>query len=169
LIDDGLTLRGLRAGDRPAIASILAAVGVFRPEEIAIGLELVDETVNPGPSTDYRWVVAERLGALVGFACFGPVPLTDATYDLYWLAVAPAEQGRGVASRLEAAAAEAAAAAASGGRWLLAETSSMDGYAAARTFYEKFGYVQVGRIEDFYRVGDHKITYGKRLDRRRGE
>ena len=72
-----IILRDLRAGDRPAIERILHGVGVFRRDEVAIGLELVDETLDPGPSTDYRWRIADREGTVevIGFACYGPVPL----------------------------------------------------------------------------------------------
>ena len=98
-----IVLRGLRPDDRPAIERILRAVEVFRPEEVAIGLELVDETLDPGPSTDYRWFLADSGGAVVGFACFGPVPLTEGTFDLYWIAVDPAAMGSGAARRLDAA------------------------------------------------------------------
>ena len=50
-----------------------------------------------------------------------------------------------------------------GGRWLLAETSSTSPYAPAQAFYLKRGYELLGRIADFYRLGDDRLTYGKRL------
>lgn len=148
--------------DRSAIGRILEAAGVFRPEEVAIGLELVDETLQPGPSTDYSWTIAERGGEVVGFACYGPVPLTEGTYDLYWIAVEPAERGSGLAVRLDDAATDFARS--RGARWLLAETSSTDGYTPAHRFYLRQGYRLLERIPDFYRVGDDRLTFGKRLD-----
>ncbi len=93
MIATPITLRTLRADDRPAIARVLESCDAFRAEEVAIGLELVDESLDPGPSTDYAWILAEVAGEVVGFACFGPVPLTEGTFDLYWIAVAP--EGRG--------------------------------------------------------------------------
>lgn len=159
-----ITLREtLRAGDRPAIAAILEGSGAFRAEEIAVGLELVDETLNPGPPTDYRWVLAERDDELVGFACFGPVPLTEGTWDLYWIAVAPDAAREGIASRLDAAVESAVRGL--GARWLLAETSSTPPYEPARAFYLRRGYRLLERIADFYRPGDDRMTFGKRLDR----
>ncbi len=161
-----ILLRNLRADDRTAIATILSAAGVFRPEEVAIGLELVEETLHPGPSTDYRWKVAAWDGEVLGFACFGPVPLTDGTFDLYWIAVDLRVRGTAVAARLdEAVSVEVRE---SGGRWLLAETSSQPGYAAARRFYQKQGYRLLEQVPDFYRAGDDRLTFGKRLDRPRG-
>ena len=153
----------LTPADRPAIEAILRESGAFRDEEVAVGLELVDETLDPGPSTDYQWVVAERSGRVVGFACYGPVPMTDGTFDLYWIAVGREEKGSGLASRLDEAVAERVRSV--GGRWVLAETSSTPPYTAARRFYAKRGYDLVERIPDFYREGDDRLTFGKRLDR----
>jgi ribosomal protein S18 acetylase RimI-like enzyme len=155
-------LRGLRADDRPGIARVLESSEAFRDDEIAIGLELVDESLEPGPSTDYEWSVAERDGEVIGFACFGPVPLTLGTFDLYWIAVRPDARCSGVATRLDNAV--TAALRSRGGRWLLAETSSTEAYGPARTFYIRRGYRLLERIEDFYRSGDDRLTFGKRLD-----
>jgi ribosomal protein S18 acetylase RimI-like enzyme len=156
-----IVLRDLRPDDRGPIAAILRDVGVFRDEEIAIGVELVEETLNPGPSTDYRWCIADRLGAVVGFACFGPVPLTEGTFDLYWIAVAPEARGSGIAARLDKFVTSAVGG--RGGRWLLAETSSTSAYSSAHRFYAKQGYRLLERIADFYRPGDDRLTFGKRL------
>lgn len=164
-MNDDLVLRTeLQPSDRAPIAAILRGASVFRAEEVAVGLELVDETLSPGPDTDYRWVVAEAGGQVVGFACFGPVPMTVGTFDLYWIAVATAARGTSAASRLDAAVTEAARSL--GGRWLLAETSSLPGYEPARRFYLKRGYDLLGTILDFYRPGDDRLTFGKRLDAR---
>jgi ribosomal protein S18 acetylase RimI-like enzyme len=156
-------LRDLRPDDRPEVERILRASGAFRHDEVATGLELVDETLNPRPDTDYQWIVAERAGAVAGFACFGPVPMTEGTFDLYWIAVDPASRGSGLAARLDDAVTERVRQ--SGGRWLLAETSSTPPYEAARRFYPRRGYSLLERIPDFYRDGDDRLTFGKRLDR----
>jgi len=154
----------LRVEDRPAIDAILRSSGAFREEEIVVGLELVDETLNPRPDTDYCWMIAETEGRVVGFACFGPVPMTIGTYDLYWIAVASEARGAGVATLLDRTVEDEVRH--RGGRWVLAETSSTEPYAAARRFYSKSGYALVERIPDFYRVGDDRLTFGKRVDGR---
>jgi ribosomal protein S18 acetylase RimI-like enzyme len=158
-----MILRDLRPEDRNDLERILRAVGVFREEEVRIGLELVDETLQPGPSTDYRWLIADDDGSVVGFACYGPVPLTEGTFDLYWIAVDPENHGSSVASMLDAAVTDAVRTL--GARWLLAETSSTAGYGRAQRFYARQGYDLVSRIADFYRPGDDRLTFGKRLDR----
>jgi ribosomal protein S18 acetylase RimI-like enzyme len=157
-----VVLRDLRADDRSEIARILQTAGAFQDQEIAVGLELVDESLDPGPATDYAWWIAQIRGRVVGFACYGPVPLTVGTYDLYWIAVEPDSRGLGVAARLDEAVTTSVRGL--GGRWLLAETSSTAPYAPAQAFYARRGYRLVGRIEDFYRPGDDRLTFGKRLD-----
>ena len=162
MADGDLTLRELRPGDRPELLEIMESSGAFRPEEIAVGLELVDETLNPGPSTDYRWWIAEGAGQVLGFACFGPVPMTEGTFDLYWIAVAPEARGTGVAAGIEEAVADSVRSL--GGYWLVAETSSTAPYLPAHAFYARRGYRLLGRIEDYYRPGDDRLIFGKRLD-----
>jgi ribosomal protein S18 acetylase RimI-like enzyme len=157
-----VTLRELRRGDRPSIARILKSSGAFQDHEVAVGLELVDESLDPGPSTDYRWFLAERDGRVVGFACYGPVPLTVGTFDLYWIAVEPEARGSGVAAKLDDAVVVTVRA--RNGRWLLAETSSTAPYFPAHAFYARRGYRLLERIEDYYRPGDDRLTFGKRLD-----
>ena len=156
-----ITLRtDLRRDDRPAIEAILRSTGAFKEAEVAVGLELVDESLDPGPGTDYLWTIAERAGRVIGFACHGLVPMTEGTFDLYWLAVAGDVRGGGVAALLDRAVEEDVRR--RGGRWVLAETSSTGPYAAARRFYEKQGYAVVGNVPDFYRDGDDRLTFGKR-------
>ena len=158
-----ILLRDLRAADRPDIATILSASRVFRPDEVATALSLVEETLHPRDDTDYRWVVAAGPEFVLGFACFGPVPMTAGTFDLYWIAVDPTQTRRGIAARLDAEVTRQLREQ-PGARWLLAETSSTAAYAPAHAFYARRGYDLVGRLFDYYRPGDDRLTYGKRLD-----
>ena len=164
MAETSILLRPLRGDDAPSIAAILAAIPAFRPEEVTIALDMVAETLDPRPDTDYAWVVAEQAGQVVGFACFGPVPLTHGTFDLYWIAVDPAATRGGVATRLDQAVV-AHVKATPGARWLLAETSSTAEYLPAHGFYRRRGYDLVGRLADYYRPNDDRLTFGKRLDK----
>ena len=42
---------------------------------------------------------------------------------------------------------------------IFAETSSRESYAKARAFYEAAGFKKAARFENYYDVGDAKITY----------
>jgi D-alanine-D-alanine ligase len=160
--DDPIALRGLRSTDRPAIQKILEQCVNFRPEELQIALELIDEGISDPTSTDYHFIVAASGDRVVGYSCFGRVPATDAAWDLYWIASDPAERGKGVGHRLHGA--TEAYIRSKGGRLILAETSSLPNYAQARSFYLRQGYQLCDQISDFYRPGDDRITFGKRLD-----
>ena len=89
--------------------------------------------------------------------------MTKGTFDLYWIAVDPARQGRGIGRELLRAAEEAILA--EGGRLLLVETAGKPAYAPTRAAYLAWGYTEVARVPDFYEDGDDKIVYARRLDR----
>lgn len=152
-------LRSLFAADRSALASLIDGTGNFTDEEVDVALELIDHGIYR-TDPDYRFVVAEDLDRkVVGYACYGRVPLTEGTYDLYWIAVDKALQGTGV-GRAIMKAVEADVKKVSG-RMILIETASKPSYDATRAFYEKIGYTVFARIADFYRVGDDRMTYGR--------
>jgi D-alanine-D-alanine ligase len=157
----GLRLRALDARDKGSLLEILAACQMFRPDEIQVAAEVLDEALRDGASSHYRVLIAEADDQPVGWSCHGRVPLTDATYDLYWIAVHPTCQGRGVGQTLLMEIDRLLLQA--GARWLLAETSSSSIYDKTRAFYERAGFTVVGDVPDFYRPQDGRITYGKRL------
>jgi len=97
----------------------------------------------------------------VGYVCFGPHALTQGTYDLYWIAVDPIAQGRGVGHALLARAESEVQAC--GGRLLLIETSDTPVYAPARRLYEASGYRREATVHDFYAYGDSLLIFAKHL------
>jgi ribosomal protein S18 acetylase RimI-like enzyme len=153
-------IRPVEAADRGAIERILRATGAFIEEEVKVALELLDAGVRD-PEGDYLVRVLEEDGALLGYTCYGRAPFTEATWDLYWIAVDPAHYGTGAARRLMAAAEDDIRA--RGGRLVLVETASKPSYARTRRFYESIGYRETARIVDYYRQGDDKVVYEKRL------
>jgi aminoglycoside 6'-N-acetyltransferase I len=156
-------IRPLRDGDREPIERIVAATGVFTDDELAIALELVDTVLGKPGQKDYRIRVYEEGGKVLGYYCIGPTPATDATYDLYWIAVDPAAQGKGVGAQLDEHAAGLIRE--TGGRLVIAETSSRPAYDGTRAFYRRRGYEEVARIREYYRPGDDLVVFGKYLTR----
>jgi len=150
-------------GDVQAIAGLVRATGYFNDEEIAIAAELAAERLEKGPASGYEFLFADEDGRVVGYSCYGLVPCSSVSWDLYWIAVHPGQQGGGLGRRLlretERRVRE------SGGLALYAETSGKAQYASTRGFYEKSGYDTAGVFEDFYAPGDAKYTYCRRLDR----
>jgi ribosomal protein S18 acetylase RimI-like enzyme len=168
-------LGALQKGHRHRIREILDATSLFRDDEVAVALELFDETFAVGPArapydpgdgvANYEFVGSfSREGAvdtLVGYACYGATPGTDRTYDLYWIAMHPEFQGEGGGTQLldevERRLRQREA------RLLVVETSSRDRYTATRHFYESRGYTRAAELAEYYGPGDARVIYTKRL------
>ena len=157
-----LTLRtDVVQGDRIAVRDIVASTGLFRPEEIGIAVELVEERIRVGPASGYHFLFAEREGRVLGYSCYGPVPLTLQSYDLYWIAVRKEAQATGIGRMLLEK--SEAAIAGLGGRRVYIETSSKPIYRDTRRFYERNGYRAEATLKEFYSPGDNKVIYVKAL------
>ena len=153
-------IRRMEARDKPAVLGLVRATGFFTEAEVGVAEELIDVYLgNPGQK-DYDVVVVEdSAGVPAGYMTWGPTPLAEDAYDLYWMAVAPAEQGRGRGKELvrwlegEVAKRD--------GRVIIIETSSQPKYHGTRQFYIDLGYKKVARVPDYYRAGDDRVIYAK--------
>ena len=149
-------LASLQPSHRSRLDTSVRASSVFAEAEIAVALELFDATDD-----DYEFIGAFDGSLLVGFACFGPTPSTERTYDLYWIAVHPEAQRTGAGAALmtevERRLAERDA------RMVIVETSSRPAYEPTRRFYDRRGYRESARIQDFYTPGDDRLVLTKRV------
>ncbi|WP_438019948.1 bifunctional GNAT family N-acetyltransferase/class I SAM-dependent methyltransferase [Sorangium sp. So ce315] len=163
-----ITQRGLRPEDRPLIAELLEALPAFTADERAVALELVDATLAQPSSDGYRFVLSfhgapGQGGAprLAGYLCYGRTPMTQSTYDLYWIATSPdfARSGvaRGLVSTMEGEIAR------EGGGLVRVETGSREGHGAAVRFYDAVQFTRAAVIADFYAPGDDLIIYTRRV------
>ncbi|MCA9774288.1 MAG: GNAT family N-acetyltransferase [Myxococcales bacterium] len=143
--------------DPARVEALVAATGFFSPEEIAVARDLVEERLGEGLASGYHFVFASRGSRLAGYTCFGPVPATASSFDLYWIAVDPADQGQGVGRALMRD--TEGRIAALGGTRVYADTSGRAQYAPTRAFYERAGYTQAALLEDFFAPGDAKVIY----------
>lgn len=123
-------------------------------------VELVDLALTPN-NKDYTILVADRGGALFGYVCYGPTPMTEGTYDLYWIASDPTVRGQGVGASLIAG--MEADMRRRGARAIRVETSATEAYGPTRGFYASMKYTEEARFRDFYKVGDDLIILAKRL------
>jgi ribosomal protein S18 acetylase RimI-like enzyme len=154
-------MRKLRHDDIPLLEEILVTTGAFTDAEVVVAVELLEMVINDPSQQDYEVAVADIGDRVAGYVLFGPVPLTEGNYDLYWIAVDPNSQGSGVGRRLMKHVEDQVRQ--RGGRLLCLETSSQGGYLRTRSFYEQAGYVEEARIRDFYKPGDDRLTYVKRF------
>jgi ribosomal protein S18 acetylase RimI-like enzyme len=134
----------------------------FRPEEVSCALELLAAVLDPPEGNTYEArVLVDGADRPIAYGCFGLTPMTDATYDLYWLVTSAEHRGQGLGSALLAGIERELQG--RGGRTVRIETSSLEGQGGARRFYLRAGYQEVGLIPDFYRPGDDLVTLAKRL------
>jgi ribosomal protein S18 acetylase RimI-like enzyme len=147
------------AADVPALRRLVASTRVFSREERAIALELLEERLAHGAKSGYSFCFAARDGELLGYAAWGRAPLTRASFDLYWIVIAPTAQGQGLGQALLGLVERSVAG--RGGGHLYVETSSREAYARSRRFYRAAGYARIARLRDFYAPGDHKLLFCK--------
>ena len=154
-------MRPMTSRDKPAIMQILRATPEFKPDEVVVAEEILDSYLSDPSGSGYHVLVAEVGSSVAGYICYGSTPLTEGTWDMYWLAVAANEQRRGIGRALLALAEGKIKEAQ--GRLAIIETSSKPEYEKTRRFHYSQGYQVVGRISDFYAPGDDKLIFQKRL------
>lgn len=147
--------------DKPAVIQMLRNMPEFNPAEVIVAEEVLDDYLRDSIRSGYHVFVAETGSSIVGYICYGPTPLTEGTWDIYWLAVAPNQQRKGIGKSLltfaEGNIKETS------GRIAIIETSSRPEYEATARFYRTLGYELACHITDFYAPNDDKLILIKRL------
>ena len=123
-------------------------------------LELIDAALQPN-HPDYKVLVALKQDQVAGYVCYGPTPMTEGTWDLYWIASDPKFRGQGVGTGLVSAM-EGELRRVSA-RQVRIETSATEDYGPARGFYRSMNYAEEARFRDFYKLGDDLIILRKKL------
>ncbi|MCJ7764190.1 MAG: GNAT family N-acetyltransferase [Dehalococcoidales bacterium] len=155
------SIRPMAKQDKPALMQILRTTPEFKPAEVAVAEEVINSYLQQ-PSS-YRISVAEMAAEDAGYICYGQTPLTESTWDIYWLVVAHGKQEQGIGGALLRSAEDDIQE--TGGRLIIIETSSQPGYEKTRRFYTDHGYELICRIADFYAPGDDKIILQKQLSK----
>jgi ribosomal protein S18 acetylase RimI-like enzyme len=148
-----------RPSDIQTVRNIVVSSGFFSEAEVEVAVELVQERLNKGLPSGYHFIFAERKGDVMGYSCFGPIPCTVESYDVYWIALKNELRGGGlgqlILKRVENKIREM------GGRRIYVETSSRDQYKPTQSFYTRCGYREEAVLKDFYSPGDHKVIFLK--------
>jgi len=156
------TIRTIPGPEDPAnIREIVSSTGFFREDEIHVAVELVEEWLARGEASGYEFIFADIQGKPVAYSCYGLIPCTLHSYDLYWIATHQDYKNQGIGRMLLRETEKAIQKA--GGIGIYVETSNKDQYTPTRAFYEKNGYIVKAIYEDFYDRGDDKVVYIKRV------
>jgi len=147
--------------DPERVGRLVAETGFFSSEEVTVATELVQEHLAKGIASGYHFVFAERFNHLAGYTCFGPVPMTEGSWDLYWIAVEPGFQTKGLGRRLLRETEKLIRK--NGGMRVYIETSMRAQYRPTRAFYERNGYKLESVLPDFYALGDARGIFVKSI------
>lgn len=130
---------------------------------MSCALELLDAALERPPGNTYEArILVDEADHPIAYACFGQIPMTESSFDLYWLVTAPEHRGQGLGARLLSAVETELRGRRA--RTMRIETSSLEGQGGARRFYLKAGYQEVGVLPDFYRPGDDLVILAKRFE-----
>jgi ribosomal protein S18 acetylase RimI-like enzyme len=156
-----MKIRPMLEKDRATLLSMLIKTRAFTSAEIDVAMELIDIVLKDRVQKDYQiGCMVNDQDLVVGYVCYGPTPMAQGTFDLYWIAVNPDYQERGAGSRLLSFLEEVVKA--RGGRMILADTSTVPHFEKTKKFYLKNGFQEVARVPDYYHPGNDRITFCKR-------
>lgn len=126
--------------------------------------EFLDEMISNyfnNPHSEEIWFTCLDEQIIVGFGYCVPERLTNGTYNLLAIAVRNDLQGKGIGRKMmeyiEQRLKE------NKKRVLIVETSSLDQYELTRKFYENLNYKKEAIIRDFWKEGEDKIVYWKKI------
>lgn len=151
----------IEPADLGAVLNLVQSSGFFSAAEIELACELAADRLEHGRQSAYQFLFAQDSDQLIGYTCYGLIPATAGSYDLYWIVISETMRGQGfgkiLLQKTESLIRN------DGGIRLYAETSSRSQYTPTHRFYENCGYIAEAVLKDFYVPGDSKIIYTKVL------
>lgn len=157
-----MSIRPFQKQDLQPLVELVKATKVFRSEEVDVARELMEIVAEGEAQSDYViYSYVDEQDIVRGYYCIGPTPMTESTYDLYWIAVDPQSHGQGIGKKLLMHCEEYIRD--HGGRLVIAETSSTPKYDKTRAFYEHNNYTKASQIKGYYSPDDDLVVYIKYL------
>jgi len=150
-------IRLVSQADLEQIKKILDSSELFPSEYLD---EMISDYFNNQETEDIWFTYLDnKIPTAIGYCV--PEKMTEGTYNLLAIGVLKESQGKGIASEMmkhiELLLKQ------KGGRILIVETSSANAQIAARNFYKKIGYTEEAVIRDFWKDGEDKIVFWKKL------
>lgn len=157
-------IRPVERQDRKKIHQLFEHRGTFNETELQVAMEVLDEALRyPDKGDYYAFCAFDDTRSIAGYVCFGPIPMTEGCYDLYWIVVGKKFSRRGVGRQLLEA--MEGFITKRGARHIYVDTESSPAYESARFFYKKNGYRVVCVLDDFYRKDADKLIMMKEVKR----
>ncbi len=149
--------------DTPLLVALADSTGIFQPHETESFQELLDDLHSGSLGEGHQAEVwaDSPVDTPAGWVYFSPVAMADRVWNLWWIGVAPARQGQGIGGQLLQSVESHVQSA--GGRILIIESSALPRFDSTRQFYTRRGYLECGRVPDFYADGDDKVIFVKRM------
>jgi GNAT superfamily N-acetyltransferase len=145
----------MRDADQASVENLATSTGMF-----AQGEWQAPDLQNL--HVDHRWIVAvDGDDTVIGSAYFAPESALGSLWNTYFLSVRKDSHRQGIGRFIMTYIEELALSA--GINTLIVETSSLESYSRARSFYVALGYVREAEIRNFYGQGDDKIVFWKSL------
>lgn len=151
-------IRAINKTDLADLKIVIETSGLFPPD-------LLDGMVSDhfaNSETQDIWLTKLINDKPIAIAYCAPERLTDGTYNLYLIAVHNDLQGKGIGGQLMRYVENLLQS--TNKRILLVETSSLPEFELTRRFYDKCGYNREAVIRDFYRDGEDKVVFWKKLN-----
>jgi len=150
----------VKESDIKAVKDIVESTGFFNKEEIEIAIELIEDRFK-NPKSTYRFKFLEIENKVIGYSCFGLIPCSRISYDLYWIVVHNDYRGKGYGKYILKETEDFIKKC--NGYQIIVETSSKEQYKPTRDFYIRCGYKELVIYKNFYDFNDHKVVYYKIL------
>ncbi len=154
-----LSVKAFSKEYKKAVCDIVSRIKNFNGKDKEIAVELIEHCLEYDDGEYIIDCVLEK-DKVIGYICYGEASLTEGVYEVYYIAVDPVYQGKGIGKFLMESVEKKLKPKA---RMIHIETSSDKTYLPTQKFYEKLNYKEIARIRDFYKVGEDKILYEKRL------
>ncbi|MDA3904941.1 MAG: GNAT family N-acetyltransferase [Bacteroidales bacterium] len=150
-------IRAVTTSDIDGLKKVIDSSGLFPSEYLDV---MISDYFNNVDTQDI-WFTYSDNNQPVAIGYCVPEKLTDGTYNLLAIGVSQDSQRNGVASEMMKYIEQLLKN--KDGRILIVETSSDDAQIGARNFYKKIGYTQAAVIKDFWKDGEDKIVFWKKL------
>lgn len=154
--------KNLTPKDPETIRAIACSTGFFDETDAELSMD-VAQSILENDDDEHQFIFAEDDDKTVAFACFGEVPDSEASYELYWLSTLDEYRGKGIGKEIIANLLNDIRK--SGGRKLFLKTCGNDKYAPTRQFYERCGFKMEAVLKEYYDENEDCCIYSYKFEK----